>query len=364
MDRTEGWRTWLIPWLILVLAAVVRLPVLDVRPLHNDEGSNAIFILALVREGIYHYDPANYHGPVLYYLSALPIAWLGVTTFALRLVPALLGTLMAPLAWLLRGVLGRRGAATSGLLLAVSPSMVYYSRDNIHEIYLAFFTLLLIVGLAKGCGSERPVWMVVAGGAVGALLGTKETAVLTLAAIGTALLVSERAGLPRPRARSVGAALLAAVAIVVLLYSRAGADPRALLDPLRALRIWGGRALAGDGHGKPWTYFVSILGRDEVVVLAGAVLGGAATWRRRDRFGIFLTTWSLAIVAVYSSITYKTPWLVLNLVLPLALLAGVGSEAVLDRVVTPGRRAVTVLLLFLLAGGSLVRATRLAFVRY
>ena len=30
-----------------------------------------IFLLTLVRDGRYHYDPANYHGPTLYYLSAI-----------------------------------------------------------------------------------------------------------------------------------------------------------------------------------------------------------------------------------------------------------------------------------------------------
>src|SRR5258705_8302285 len=109
------------PWLLLLLAAALRLPRLDARPLHQDEGTNVIFLLRLMQEGTYQYDPSNYHGPLLYFLSVVPLLWLGTTTFALRVVPALLGTLMAPLPWLLRREIGRAGAIAAGVLLAVSP---------------------------------------------------------------------------------------------------------------------------------------------------------------------------------------------------------------------------------------------------
>ena len=130
-----------VPWLLLALAAALRLPRLDVRPLHHDEGTNVIFLLRLMRDGTYQYDPSNYHGPLLYFLSVVPFLLFGTTTVTLRIVPAILGTLMAPLPWLLRRELGRAGAIAAGVLLAVSPSLVYYSRDNIHEIYLVFLTL-------------------------------------------------------------------------------------------------------------------------------------------------------------------------------------------------------------------------------
>ena len=43
-------------------------------PLHHDEGVNGNFLVTLVREGKYVYDPQNYHGPTLYYFSAI-IPW-------------------------------------------------------------------------------------------------------------------------------------------------------------------------------------------------------------------------------------------------------------------------------------------------
>src|SRR5206468_152707 len=200
------------PGLLLALAAARRLPRLDVRPLHHDEGTNVIFLLRLMRDGMYQYDPSNYHGPLLYFLSVVPFLLFGTTTVTLRIVPAILGTLMAPLPWLLRRELGRAGAIAAGVLLAVSPSLVYYSRDNIHEIYLVFLTLALVAAAVRGAASGRKAPVVLAGMAAGGIVATKETACLTFLALAAGLALSRGAGLGRPRRRAalmfLGAACL------------------------------------------------------------------------------------------------------------------------------------------------------------
>ena len=83
---------------IFLIAAILRLYDLSLVPLHHDEGVNGNFLVRLVREGTYRYDPENYHGPTLYYFSAI-IPWTikvlfgaeasetyGLTTFNIRLV--------------------------------------------------------------------------------------------------------------------------------------------------------------------------------------------------------------------------------------------------------------------------------------
>jgi len=160
-----AWRA--APWLLLLLAAGLRLPRLDLRPLHHDEGTNVIFLLRLLRDGVYQYDPSNYHGPLLYVLSVVPLFLCGTTTVALRLTPALIGTVMAVLPWFLRRELGHAGAIVSGVLLAVSPSLVYYSRDNIHEIYLGVLTLLLVTAAVRGADSGRTTLFALAGASAG-----------------------------------------------------------------------------------------------------------------------------------------------------------------------------------------------------
>ena len=51
------WRIGVIA--IFLIAAVLRLYDLNLVPLHHDEGVNGNFLVRLVREGAYTYDPAN-----------------------------------------------------------------------------------------------------------------------------------------------------------------------------------------------------------------------------------------------------------------------------------------------------------------
>ena len=360
-----------VPWLLLALAAALRLPRLDVRPLHHDEGTNVIFLLRLMRDGTYQYDPSNYHGPLLYFLSVVPFLLFGTTTVTLRIVPAILGTLMAPLPWLLRRELGRAGAIAAGVLLAVSPSLVYYSRDNIHETYLVFLTLALVAAAVRGAASGRRAPVVLAGMTAGGIVATKETACLTFLALAAGLALSRGTGLGRPRR---GAALMflgAACLVAVALYSDLFTDLGGLARPFAAFRLWGARGLNAEGHAKPWWYFLGILAKDEPAILAAGAVGAAIVLWRRDRFGVFLFGWTGATLLAYSSIPYKTPWLILNSVLPLALLGGMAVRTGLGSGESggPGRPSARVrwLVGLLFAAGAAFSARRafdLSFVRY
>ncbi len=65
---------------VLILAATLaalalRLPRLDQRPMHTDEAVHAVKFGSLLEKGHYRYDPHEYHGPTLNYLTLIP-AWL------------------------------------------------------------------------------------------------------------------------------------------------------------------------------------------------------------------------------------------------------------------------------------------------
>jgi hypothetical protein len=53
---------------------------------------------------------------------------------------------------------------------------------------------------------------------------------------------------------------------------------------------------------------------------AGAVV--ALFGRGRNRFALFAAAWGFGLLAAYSLISYKTPWLALNFVVPLAVAGG------------------------------------------
>ena len=141
-------RLWLIlSALLTVIAAVLRFADLTLKPLHHDEGVNGFFLTNLVRDGAYKYDPANYHGPTLYYLTLPFVEAFGLRTVPIRVSVAIWGVLMVVLVLYLRDYLGRLGTLLAALIVALAPGMVYISRYYIHEIFFVFLSLALVVSV-------------------------------------------------------------------------------------------------------------------------------------------------------------------------------------------------------------------------
>ncbi|HTH51186.1 MAG TPA: hypothetical protein VL501_04590, partial [Pyrinomonadaceae bacterium] len=158
-------RMWLVlSGVVVVISAVLRFWDLTLKPLHHDEGVNGWFLTNLVRDGAYKYDPANYHGPTLYFLSLPFVEAFGLKTVPIRLSVAIWGVLMVVLVLYLRDYLGRLGTLLAGLIVALAPGMVYISRYFIHEIFFVFLSLGLVVAIVFFIQKERAgpgalVWM-------------------------------------------------------------------------------------------------------------------------------------------------------------------------------------------------------------
>lgn len=354
----------------LAPAAVLRLYDLTVRPFHHDEGVNGWFFAKLWARGEYRYDPGNYHGPTLYFLS-LPFAWAagGPSDAALRAVAVVASLATVALLVALVPRLGRSGALAAALLLAVSPAAVYFGRDFIHEPFFVLCTLGLVVAGERAAATGKARWFATAGAVVGLFVSTKETAFPHLAILGVALL----AAAPRaPRllvAQWRAAALGVAAALVVAagFYTNGFTAPSAILDPIRALPGWISRGTGGAEHAKPWWTYLGWLWRTEAALLVLGGLGVAAGLVTRRPFDRFAAVWTAATVAFYSFLSYKTPWLLADLVLPLSVSAGVAVReawGLAGRAGAPAARAAVVALLGLAAGYGARQAWDAAVVRY
>ena len=113
-------RTWMAFALLALLAAAVRLPDLDRRPLHTDEAVNAYITGQLLAGEPFRYDPHDRHGPALFAVSA-PLARLaGKTTLADLEAPDLRRTavLFSALVVLALGLLARPLGPVAPLLAA------------------------------------------------------------------------------------------------------------------------------------------------------------------------------------------------------------------------------------------------------
>lgn len=133
--------------LVTAIAVFLRFYWLELKPLHHDEGVNGYFLTTLFREGIYKYDPTNYHGPDLYYFALAFSKVFGLNTISVRSSVAIFGVLTVFLAFFLRKYIGKIGSIAAALFLALSPGMVYISRYFIHEIIFVFFSLGVVVAI-------------------------------------------------------------------------------------------------------------------------------------------------------------------------------------------------------------------------
>ena len=139
---------WIIGCLaVTAIATFLRFWQLELKPLHHDEGVNSFFLTNLFREGVYKYDPANYHGPDLYYLALAFSKMFGLNTISIRGSVAIFGVLTVVLAFFLKDYIGRIGSLAAGIFIALSPGMVYISRYFIHEILFVFFSFGIVLGV-------------------------------------------------------------------------------------------------------------------------------------------------------------------------------------------------------------------------
>jgi uncharacterized protein (TIGR03663 family) len=351
--------------LAFALALFLRCPQLGNRPLHNDEGVNAVKLATLWEKGDYKYDPHEYHGPTLHYFS-LPVLWLGpaknsaeLSDAELRIITVAFGLGLILLLPLLKDGLGRSGSIWAALLLAVSPAMVFYSRYFIHEMLLVFFTLLTIAAGWRYSQSHKPIWAALTGAGVGLMFGTKETFVLSLAALFLALLATriwnrwraersqdETESIPKvkwtPPSSHIVLTLATGGTIWLVFFNSFFTNAAGPGDSLATYLPWISRAGGASPHIHPWHFYFERLFWfhpakspvwTELLIALLALCGAGAAFCNnpslvsRPGLARFLVFYTAALTAIYTVISYKTPWCLLNFWLGAILLAGIGAAA-------------------------------------
>lgn len=163
-------------YIVLAIVGIVsRLYIAGERPLHHDESIHAVFSWKIVTEGIgsYRYDPV-YHGPVLYYWTALLFRLFGDSDFVSRLSPILFGFGLMGLAWPLRRFIGRTGALVFLVLVTVSPSWLYFTRFLRHDIYVAFCNLAAVIAAFRYAQTMAPRFLYASALLIALSFATKE----------------------------------------------------------------------------------------------------------------------------------------------------------------------------------------------
>jgi predicted membrane-bound mannosyltransferase len=300
--------------------------------MHADEAILADKLGTMLASGVYHYDPSEYHGPVLSYLAWIPARMTGRTSYEalsetlLRIAPAVTGIFLALAPLLLAAVIGARAAMWAAALIAVSPIMVYYSRYFIPEMPLALWTAVLLALLLRRSVTSSAL----AGAAAALMIATKETAILALTSAGLAYAVALRPRRPDYRAAVLFLATLAVGTSILL------APPWKWGMFVQAAAAYVERGATGGLHSHPWyAYLQWLLGwhysftEAPILLLGGSGLFVAG--RIQQPATRFLALYTILLLAIYSAIPYKTPWCAVSLLYPLALLAGMTIGALHSR---------------------------------
>ncbi|HEX4349591.1 MAG TPA: flippase activity-associated protein Agl23 [Verrucomicrobiae bacterium] len=333
---------------LALLALAVRLPRLAERPMHTDESINAYITGELLAGEAFHYDPKDRHGPVLFAVAEPLVKLLGarkytdLTETELRLTPVIIGSAMVLLVGAGVEMFGFIPCLVAALLFAFAPLPVYYSRYFIHETLFVAATLGLILTGWRAWQKNSAWSAALAGLCAGLLLACKETAVIHLFALGLAMICAWLLP-PRekfPSLKIIGVAIIVCLFMSVMLFTWFGQNWAVFADLRKAVPNFTARA-GGEGHAKPFSYYFHLL--DPTMVLMIVAVGGGyaaiceAVSRTRKPY-LPLAIYGLAVFLIYSAIPYKTPWLALNIWLPLAFVCGFGVEAFWDQMKNAGGR--------------------------
>ena len=342
-----------LPYLALAaIGLLLRLHDLGARAFHHDESLHAVYSWYLYVGRGYIHDPLM-HGPYQFHVPALLYFLFGDSNVTARLAAVLHGTGIIVLPYFLRHELGTRGAIAASALFTISPSFLYFSRFMREDIYLAFLSLGMVVGIFGWIRTRNVRYLHVGSLMLSLAFADKEATYIHVFVFLTFFVLlcasaplhtkwpgAWRALRDIPRRTWVECLGIFAVVYVLLFttfFTNIG-DPTSWLDCIREKRFSGppcGGLYSGsigalaywiDQHGvqrggQPLYYYVLLVGLYEFVPLVFAVAAVTTRWFRQSLFGWFCASWFVGNFVIYSWAGEKMPWLLPHVAMPLVLLA-------------------------------------------
>jgi uncharacterized protein (TIGR03663 family) len=391
--------------LIIALALFLRLYHIDERVFHHDEAAVGYFTYKLFNDGVYSYDP-SFHGPFMYYVTSEMYRRFGDSIYSSRLLPALFGASLLFLLIPLRKYIGNTGMIFTAFFLALSPSFLYYSRFYREDIFISFFTLLILVCAikfaenysAEGLSIVRIFYLFLGGISLASIAALKENAYIIMVLIVLFMFLyflrkrwyrGMIIRLKKPDKKLLIPVVEGLFFVLIFLitfslfYTGKVLNAHGMADAVsRAISHWYEMHRI-ERMGGPWFFYLPIIGLYELPILVFGTLGMAhygclgkkkekilivlllywvamsiiyyisdiypelsrflpttyipssiivfsplvilgilGVLKSQNLFFSFLTYWTLTNLAIYSYVQEKVPWLVMNPLLPLTIIAG------------------------------------------
>ncbi len=196
--RRLGWLE--VCFLVLVaLALLMRLWELGGRTMHYDEAIHVHYAWKLVNSpglsggwpwifGSDYIHSAWMHGPFQIELTAVIFKIFEDSDFTARLAYVLFGAALVGLPYFFREHLGRIGALLAGVMLTLSPAMLYFSRFGRNDILMAFWATALLVLMWRYIQEGKHRYLYLASVVLAFMFGTKETAYIVVLIFGAIML--------------------------------------------------------------------------------------------------------------------------------------------------------------------------------
>jgi predicted membrane-bound mannosyltransferase len=319
-------------WYIVAgYALITRTIALGARPLDATQATDAITALLFAQHGRAAFALSDTSWVTI--LQGWIFAAIGASDATSRIVVALCGLLLIAAGFALRPVLGRAGALAFAALIAISPSVAYFSLGGSTVIAsLAFMMIAIAIAesmrrrpsvlRAAGLGVAIALWLTA--DPIGYV--TASAVIISLILVGLADLIRTdhrrlrlRVWWVRRRVLVIVCAVLA-IGLWIVLTTAFFHRPlvasvvyyfhTAFVPPSIALH-------------QAISRVVPILLFYEFIVVALAIIGVFAVVSRRigDRFAAWSVVWAIATVAMFASVSVNHADAVVAIILPLALVA-------------------------------------------
>ncbi len=310
-------------WVVLLLlTAALRLMGLGIAPLSSAEAVQALAAYQTAHEGGIPPE-AQIISPLLFHTNILLFALFHGGDGLARLVPAICGIGLTLTPLLLRRYLGRWGALGSGLLLALSPTLLALSRTLDGAIPAALGIMLLVGAVARYLDSWQSAWIPLGGVGLALALTAGPTVWGLLAGLALALVAGLwlwREQLPwvwpilRP---SLGRALVALALGLFVLGAGLGLHPAGLAATGEQFLRW-----LAPGAEHRINFGLQVL--SEPLILLTGIAGAALALSRRHGMGLLWLFW--AAVGTIGAVLMPTPASPVLWLVPLAGLGGLAVE--------------------------------------
>jgi len=298
---------------------------LDAAPLNGPEAREALLAWrATTGQGM----PEAGYSPLLFAANALLFTLCGASDGLARLWPALFGSGLARMPFLVRRRLGRVGALAAGLYLALSPTALFASRQLDGAVVAAVGGMLFLGGLVCFSDTGAPRWLTLSAGGLALAVTASPSAYGLLLALGLAWLIlswiwparetrEREVDLPRSRWSLF---IVHCSLFTLALSTGLGWNPAGLGAAGDLLPAWIARF--GPVSNPVVSPFTLVAAYEPLALFLG--LGGLV-WavRHGHRFGALLGLWAGLAVLLLTVMPGRAVLDLLWVVLPLALLTGI-----------------------------------------